>query len=143
MLNRTMVQGRLVADPEMRTTQNGVAVCSFRVAWSETYKEHEKKLFLACTAWRGLGEMIGKYFHKGKEIIVEGALETEEYTDKEGNKRTAYEVVADQVYFVESKAAKPSADVSVAPGYDGSPAFSNAGAGDFEEIVDDSDSLPF
>lgn len=75
-------------------------------------------------------------------MAVKGELQSRQYTDREGNKRTAYEVVADQVYFVESKAAKPSADVSAAPGYDGPPAFSNAGAGDFEEITGD-DELPF
>ena len=62
MLNRTILQGRLCADPEMRRTQSGVAVCSFRVAWSEKYKDHETKLFLSCVAWRTTAEMICKYF---------------------------------------------------------------------------------
>jgi len=82
MLNHTVVQGRLVADPELRTTQSGTSVCSFRVAWSEKYKETETKLFLSCTAWRGTGEMIAKYFSKGKEILVEGKLSTKSWDDR-------------------------------------------------------------
>ena len=136
MLNRTMVQGRLVADPEMRTTQNGVAVCSFHVAWSETYKEHEKKLFLSCTAWRGLGEMIGKYFHKGKEIVVEGALETEEYTDKEGNKRSAVKLTVDKAHFCGPK------DGSSSGGYKSAGGGVNVSANEWGE-VEDEEELPF
>ena len=103
MLNKTVVQGRLTADPEKRQTQSGISVCSFRVAWSETYKENERKLFLQCTAWRGLADMICGYFHKGKEIVVEGSLETEEYTDKDGNKRTAIKLNVDKAHFCGSK----------------------------------------
>lgn len=137
MLNRTMVQGQLVADPEMRTTQSGVAVCSFRVAWSETYKEHEKKLFLACTAWRGLGEMIGKYFHKGKEIIVEGALETEEYTDKNGNKRSAVSLTVDKAHFCGPKDGSSSSG-----GYKSAGGGVNVSANEWGEVEDEED-LPF
>lgn len=137
MLNKTMVQGRLVADPEMRTTPSGVAVCSFRVAWSETYKEHEKKLFLACTAWRGLGEMIGKYFHKGKEIIVEGALETEEYTDKEGNKRSAVKLTVDKAHFCGPKDGSSSGG-----GYKSAGSGVNVSANEWGEVEDEED-LPF
>ena len=120
MLNRTMVQGRLVADPEMRTTQSGVAVCSFRVAWSETYKEHEKKLFLACTAWRGLGEMIGKYFHKGKEI----------------NKRSAVKLTVDKAHFCGPK------DGSSSGGYKSAGSGVNVSANEWGEVEDEED-LPF
>lgn len=103
MLNKTVVQGRLCADPEMRQTQSGISVCSFRVAWSEKYKENERKLFLSCTAWRGLADMICSYFCKGKEIVVEGSLETEEYTDKDGSKRSALKLNVDRVHFCGSK----------------------------------------
>ena len=145
-MNSVCLLGRLTADPELRTTQNGISVTNFTVAVDRSYtpKGQEKQAdFIPAQAWRHTAEFLCKYFRKGQRIALQGSLQSRSYTDKEGNKRTAYEVVADQVYFVESKAAKPSADVSVAPGYDGSPAFSNAGAGDFEEIVDDSDSLPF
>lgn len=99
MVNRMILQGRLCADPEMRRTQNGTAVCSFRVAWSETVKDRETKLFLNCVAWQGTAEMICKYFRKGKELAVEGRLSTREYDDKDGNRRSVTEMTVDRVHF--------------------------------------------
>lgn len=99
MVNRMILQGRLCADPEMRRTQNGTAVCSFRVAWSETVKERETKLFLNCVAWEGTAEMICKYFRKGKELAVEGRLSTREYDDRDGNRRSVTEMTVDRVHF--------------------------------------------
>jgi single-strand DNA-binding protein len=99
MVNRTILQGRLCADPEMRRTQNGTAVCSFRMAWSETVKDRETKLFLNCVAWKGTAEMICKYFRKGKELAVEGRLSTREYDDRDGNRRSVTEMTVDRVHF--------------------------------------------
>jgi len=99
MINRTVLQGRLCADPELRYTQAGVPVCSFRIAWSEKYKETETKLFLACTAWRGIGEMVSKYFKKGQEIAVEGKLSTRAWQDRDGNNRSAVELTVDNASF--------------------------------------------
>ena len=99
MVNRTILQGRLCADPEMRRTNNGTAVCSFRVAWSETIKGRETKLFLNCVAWQGTAEMICKYFRKGKELAVEGRLSTREYDDRDGNRRSVTEMTVDRVHF--------------------------------------------
>ena len=99
MINRTILQGRLCADPEMRRTTNGTAVCSFRVAWSETIKDRETKLFLNCVAWQGTAEMICKYFRKGKELAVEGRLSTREYDDRDGNRRSVTEMTVDRVHF--------------------------------------------
>lgn len=99
MINRTILQGRLCADPEMRRTNNGTAVCSFRVAWSETVKDRETKLFLNCVAWQGTAEMICKYFRKGKELAVEGRLSTREYDDRDGNRRSVTEMTVDRVHF--------------------------------------------
>lgn len=99
MVNRMVLQGRLCADPEMRTTQSGTLVCSFRVAWSEKYKERETKLFLECTAWGSAGEMISKNFSKGKEIVVEGKLSTRDWEDKQGNKRQSVELTVERVHF--------------------------------------------
>lgn len=99
MVNRMILQGRLCADPEMRRTQNGTAVCSFRVAWSETVKDRETKLFLNCVAWQGTAEMICKYFRKGKELAVEGRLSTREYDDRDGNRRSVTEMTVDRVHF--------------------------------------------
>ena len=99
MVNRMILQGRLCADPEMRRTQNGTAVCSFRVAWSETVKDRETKLFLNCVAWQCTAEMICKYFRKGKELAVEGRLSTREYDDRDGNRRSVTEMTVDRVHF--------------------------------------------
>lgn len=99
MINRTILQGRLCADPEMRRTNNGTAVCSFRVAWSETVKDRKTKLVLNCVAWQGTAEMICKYFRKGKELAVEGRLSTREYDDRDGNRRSVTEMTVDRVHF--------------------------------------------
>lgn len=99
MINRTILQGRLVNSPEMRRTNNGTAVCSFRVAWSETIKDRETKLFLNCVAWQSTAELICKYWYKGKEILLEGKLSTREYQDKNGNDRSVTEMTVDRVHF--------------------------------------------
>lgn len=135
MLNHMTLQGRLCADPELRNTQSGVSVCSFRVAWSEKYKETETKLFLNCTAWRGTGEMVSKYFSKGKEIVVEGKLSTRDWTDKEGGKRTTNEMTVERVHFC---GPKDNAASDFHPA--GVPV--EVRADDFQEIEDDGE-LPF
>ena len=99
MVNRTILQGRLCADPELRRTNNGTAVCSFRVAWNETVKDRETNLFLSCVAWQGTAELICKYWYKGKEILLEGKLSTREYQDKNGNDRSVTEMTVDRVHF--------------------------------------------
>jgi single-strand DNA-binding protein len=83
----------------MRRTNNGTAVCSFRVAWSETIKDRETKLFLNCVAWQGAAELICKYWYKGKEILLEGKLSTREYDDRDGNRRSVTEMTVDRVHF--------------------------------------------
>lgn len=133
MLNKCELQGRLTRDPELRQTGSGVAVCSFTVAWSEKYKETETKLFLNCTAWRGTGELVSKYFRKGQEIVVEGALSTREWTDKEGNKRSIVELTADKVHF-----CGPKQESGNAP----DPAYAATGGEQFGELEDDGE-LPF
>lgn len=132
MVNRMVLQGRLAADPELRTTQSGVSVCSFRVAWSEVYKENERKLFLSCTAWRGLGEMVARNFYKGKEIVVEGQLETDSYTDKDGNNRSTIQMNVDKVHFCGPKSGSDAAAQIT----------SSAAPGGFAEVEDDGD-IPF
>lgn len=103
MVNKMILQGRMVAAPELRQTQNGTPVCSFRVAWSETVKERETKLFLPCVAWQGTAELVSKYFPKGKEIAVEGKLSTREYEDRDGNRRSSTEMTVERVHFCGSK----------------------------------------
>lgn len=110
MLNHIVVMGRLVADPELKTTPAGVSVCSFRVACDRDYKPKDGERetdFINVTAWRSTAEFVGKFFTKGRMIVVDGRLQIWPYTDKEGNKRTAAEIVAGSVYFGDSK---PKAD---------------------------------
>lgn len=106
MLNSVVIQGRLTAEPELRTTTNGVSVTSFNVAVDRSYKNGEEKQtdFLSVVAWRGTAEFVSKYFRKGSMIVVQGSLQTRNYEDKNGNKRTAVEIVADNVHFCGSKA---------------------------------------
>ena len=107
MLNRAILMGRLVADPELRQTPNGVSVCSFRIAVDRNYsRDRERQTdFIDIVAWRQTAEFVSRYFTKGKMIIIEGSIQTRNYEDKNGNKRTAVEVVADNVQFGESKSA--------------------------------------
>ena len=103
MVNHTVLQGRLVRDVELRNTQSGLEVASFTVAWSKKYKDNETNCFLNCVAWRQTGVFVEKYVSKGQEIVVEGELTTRSYEDKQGNKRTATELVVDKVHFCGSK----------------------------------------
>lgn len=102
-LNRVLLQGRLTSDPELRHTNNGTAVASFRVAVDRDFKDKEtgerKADFINVVAWRATGEFVSRYFTKGRMAIVEGKLQVREYTDKDGNRRYATDVIADSVYF--------------------------------------------
>lgn len=105
MVNKAIIHGRLVADPETRTTSGGASVCNFRVAWSRKYKEQEVKLFLPCTAWGSTAEMVQNHFPKGKEIVLEGELRTNAWQDQNGNSRSNTELSVDRVHFVGPKVA--------------------------------------
>lgn len=136
MLNRVILIGRLVADPEMRTTANGVSVAVFRIAIDRYSKSAERQTdFITGVAWRERAEFACRYFTKGRLIGIEGSIQTRSYTDKEGNKRNVFEVVADRLFFVESK-AKEGAEGSNAT------ARETAQGGDFE-VIDPLDDLPF
>lgn len=150
-MNVVCLMGRLVADPELKQTPTGVSVCSFRIAVDRTYqaKGQERQAdFINLVAWRQTAEFVCRFFRKGSRIAVTGSLQSRQYTDQSGNKRTAYEVVCDNVSFVDPKSANPGGgyaapDSQIPPAYNESqPAFSTASAGDFEEIVGD-DELPF
>ena len=107
MLNHITIMGRLTRDPELRRTGSGIAVTSFTVAVDRDYKSggsNEKEVdFIDCVAWRQAGEFVAKYFTKGRMIVVSGRLQTRTWTDKDGNKRKATEVVTDNAYFSDSK----------------------------------------
>lgn len=134
MLNKIVIQGRLTKDPELRRTQSGTAVASATVAVDRDFKNQDGSRdtdFIPIVAWKGTGEMLAKYFSKGRMIVVEGRLQLRDWTDKEGNKRRTAEIVADSVYFGDSKR-----DGGDNPGYAPAP------SGDFAEVADDGD-LPF
>lgn len=140
MFNLVVLTGRLTADPELKTTQSGISVTSFSIAVDRRYRAGEEKQtdFINIVAWRQSAEFVAKYFKKGSLIGIEGSIQTRKYTDKNGNSRTAFEVVANNVQFVESKRD------SAAPGAEPPASFSNAGANDFADLGDVSDDdLPF
>lgn len=123
MLNNVTLMGRLVADPELKTTQNGISVAAFRLAVERNYApqgQERQADFIPCVAWRQTAEFISKYFAKGRMIAVEGSLQSRNYEDKNGQKRTAYEVIVDQAYFADSKPA--SAGQASAPAASAQPA---------------------
>ena len=105
-MNVVVIQGRLAGDPEVHQTGNGVTVATFRVAVDRDYtpKGGERQAdFIPCVAWRQTGEFIAKYFQKGRMIALEGSLQTRNYEDKQGQKRTAYEVIVRQAHFCGEK----------------------------------------
>ena len=110
MLNHIVIMGRLTRDPELRRTGSGIAVASFSVAvdrdWPSKETGEKETDFINCVAWRQTGEFVSKYFTKGSMIVVSGRLQIRPWTDKDGNKRTTAEIVADNVYFGESKKDK-------------------------------------
>ena len=148
MLNKVIIMGRLARDPELRRTQSGVSVTSFRIACDRDFKSQsgEKETdWIDVVAWRNTAEFVSKYFTKGRMAIVEGRLQTRDWTDKDGNKRTAVEVVADNVYFGDSKrdgqgggydapSYAPPADRGYVPA---------AGGNQFAEIDEEDGDLPF
>ena len=110
MLNHITIMGRLTRDPELRRTGSGVAVASFTLAVDRDFGKEEKETdFIECVAWRQTGEFVSKYFSKGRMAVVSGRLQIRKWTDKDGNKRNTAEIVADNVYFGDSKTADNSA----------------------------------
>lgn len=146
MLNVTILTGRLVSDPVVKYTQNNIAVTSFAIAiqrpFSSKQSGERQSDFIDIVAWRSTAEFVSKYFSKGNLISIEGTIQTRTYEDKNGNKRKAVEVVANNVHFVESKASA-DANRGTAPIND---EFSNSfSTGDAEDFVsvDADDDLPF
>lgn len=105
MLNSVIMTGRAVADPELKTTQSGVSVTSFRIAVTRNYKVNDEypSDFFTVVAWRNTAEFVTKHFKKGDSLTVQGRMEVRKYTDNNGNNREAVELVADSVYFGEKK----------------------------------------
>ena len=158
MLNHITIMGRLTRDPELRRTGSGIAVASFTVAVDRDFSGRdggEKETdFIDCVAWRQTGEFVSKYFTKGSMIVASGRLQIRNWNDKDGNKRRSAEVVADNVYFGESKRSEGgnayggntyggySAPAAPAAGFGGYSAPASS-ASDFAMLDDDDAQLPF
>lgn len=145
MFNLVVLTGRLTADPEIRTTQSNVSVTSFCIAVQRQYKSREELItdFINIVAWRNTAEFIARYFKKGNMIGIEGSIQTRKYTDRDGNNRIAFEVLASNVQFVESK--RSNTDVNIANDSEDplkavSQNLQNAG---FEQTDTSDDDLPF
>lgn len=142
MLNKVLIMGRLTKTPELKQTGNGVSVTSFSIAVDRDFKDKqtgEKTTdFIDCVAWRGTADFVAKYFTKGRMAVVDGKLQVRDWMDKEGGKRKAVEVVADNVYFADSK--KDGGSSAPTPSF-------NPPAGEFvditEALVNGEDDLPF
>ena len=147
MLNHIVIMGRLTRDPELRRTGTGTAVASFTVAVDRDFGGRDggerETDFIDCVAWRQTGEFVSKYFAKGRMAVVSGRLQIRSWTDKEGNKRRTAEVVADNVYFGDSKregdGGNSFAAAPAAPAFGGY----SAPASDFEMLDDNDAQLPF
>lgn len=157
MLNVIAIVGRLVADPELRTTPAGLSVCRFRIACDRSYVQQGQERqadFIDIVAWRQRAEFVSQYFQKGSMIAIEGSLQTRQYQDKQGSKRTAVEVVANNISFVSAKRQ----DGQRAPSYEQQttshvqqakaaqnapqPAYTQGSMDDFA-VINDNDDLPF
>lgn len=147
-MNMVALMGRLTYDPELRTTPTGVSVLRFQVACDRNYQKsgaERQADFIDCVAWRQTAEFISRYFHKGSMIAVEGAIQTQNYTDKDGKQRKSVEVVANNVSFCGSRNENGGAPAPQGRNNNFSqpaPSYASADSSDFEEIVDDDD-LPF
>ena len=139
MINSVIIMGRLTYDPELRTTPNGISVVRFQVACDRNFSrsgEDKKTDFIDVTA-----EFVSRYFRKGSMIAVEGSIQTDNFTDKDGNKRKSVQVVANNVSFCGSKAESGTTSNPVFS--QPAPSYASADNSDFEEISDDDDDLPF
>ena len=148
MLNKVFIMGRLTRDPELRRTQSGTAVTSFSLAVDRDFKSQggEKETdFIDVVAWRSTAEFVAKYFTKGRMAVVEGRLQIRDWKDKDGNNRRSAEVVADNIYFGDSKRDGAGSDYS-APAY-GAPmggySAPMGGSSAFAEIDEEDGDLPF
>lgn len=137
MLNQINLMGRLTAEPDYRTTQSGITVARFTLAVERNYQQNGQKQtdFLEVTAWRGTADFVQKYFHKGQLVAVTGSVQTDNYTDKDGNKRKSWSIQAQQVYFAESKRDGGGQKSNIDVERDEPP------AGDFVPVANDD--LPF
>lgn len=132
MINKTIIQGRLTKDVELKSTPGGKSVCSFTVAWIEKIKETEQQLFQDCVAWDKNAEFVARHFQKGQEVIVDGKMVTRKWQDKDGGTRQKNELILDRIHF-----CGPKKD-------DGQPASHGGYTGGFRPVISAGDEdLPF
>ena len=145
MLNHIVLMGRLTRDPEMRRTGSGVAVVSFTIACDRDFGQNGQKEtdFIDVTAWRNTAEFVDKYFNSGRMAVVSGRLQIRSWTDKDGNKRKSAEVVADNVYFGDSKSDSSGGGTYGTPAMTSYATPTAAPASDFAMLEDDDSQLPF
>ena len=136
-LNRVCIMGRITRDLELRRTQEGTAVTSFTVAVDDDFKSkatgEKKTYFLDVVAWRQSAEFVCQHLGKGRMVVVEGKLTVRDWTDKDGNKRRNAEIIADNIYFVDSKRTDATEPQTTA----------ESAAGGFTEVIEDESELPF
>ena len=147
MFNKAILIGRLTVEPELRQTPSGVYLVNFQIAVDRRFKSRDGERqadFITIVCWRQQAEFVAKYFHKGDPIGIEGSIQTRNYEDRQGNKRTAVEVVADNVFFVGGRSSSASAAPAPAQNAPAAApaAYSSGSASDFEEVEIDND-LPF
>ena len=138
MLNHITAAGRLTKDPELRRTQNGVSVASFTIACDRDIKDasgNKQTDFIACVAWRNTAEFVDKYFTRGRMVIVSGRFQMREWTDKNGNNRRNAEILAENVYFADSKRTVENTEKNETK--------EAAQTVDFDQVEIDDDELPF
>ena len=138
MLNNITAAGRMTKDPELRRTQNGVAVASFTIACDRDIKDasgNKQTDFIDCVAWRNTAEFVDKYLTRGRMVIVSGRLQMREWTDKNGNKRRNAEILSESVYFADSKRAVENTENNETK--------EAAQTVDFDQVEIDDDELPF
>lgn len=147
MFNLVVLSGRLTAEPELKTTPNGVSVCTFSIVVERRHKQGEERQadFINIVSWRSTAEFVSKYFNKGSMIGIEGSIQTRKYQDKDGKNRTAFEVVANNVQFVESKKPQSNDEGNSSPAPESDPLNDLKDRLDgFESLgVADDEDLPF
>lgn len=142
-MNRIILKGRLTADPELRQTTSNISVCRFGIAVDKYTKDGQKAVdFIRCIAWRNNAELVSKYFSKGKEILLEGALHNADYTDQNNVKHYGFEVQVEHVEFCGSKAENQTGWTQSAPAAAPSQIPNTNSYADYEEILADGE-VPF
>lgn len=150
MLNKIVIMGRLVRDPDLRRTQAGTAVAAFTLAVERDFKDaatgERTADFIDCVAWRQTGEFVSRYFSKGRMAVAEGRLQLRDWVDRDGNKRRSAEVVVEQMYFGDSRSEggqKSGQPVPKEAGYQAAYLSTGREADEFRELQDDDGELPF